>query len=126
MIVQRVKVVVDEMLDHVDALMRIIATDHIGLPKELVGVDQSHHQAEEYRRHHEREGDVEEAAGIRSTVQLGIFVVDLFDAHPPCQVQQKVVAGITNYEHHNQIYEGKGRAVGIHRRQIQSRQTDIQ
>ena len=107
MIVQRVKVVVDEMLDHVDALMRIIATDHISLPKELVGVDQSHHQAEEYRRHHEREGDVEEAAGIRGAVQLSRFVVYFLYAHSPRQIKQKVVSGIPDHKDNHQIHKRK-------------------
>ena len=112
-IIERVEIVVDEMLDHIDRFIWVISADPICLAVKLVGIDDRDNKSQEKRRHHKRKCDLKKAPHRARTVKCRDFVILLLYPHAPRKVKQEVVSGIAEHENDNEINERKTIAVRV-------------
>ncbi len=75
MVVQLDKLVVHEVLEQVNAAVRVVSADEVGLAEHLEAVDERHDQYEHRGRCEQRQGDLTEQRHRPRTVHPRGFVV---------------------------------------------------
>ena len=93
-VVQVLEVVVHEVLEHVDALVGPVASQQIGLPEGLEGVDDGDDEHEEEVGDHQRQGDVPQNVALRGPIAHGGVCIVRGDRAQARQEQDHVISAV--------------------------------
>lgn len=118
-VVQVLKAVVEEVLEHVDVFVGVGAADEEDFSEALEGVDEGKDDGKEHGIPHLGRGDIVELLPARGPVQVGGGVLLLRDSDQTRQEQNHAVAGILPKVQEQHHAEGRRPAQPVHKGQAQ-------